>query len=442
MRMPSFHAVIIPLCVSLSALVAVGSQATDSSPLTGEWIFTTVLLGISSSDRLELKSSGSDISGTVRQDGESISITGSIRGQNIEFEFKIGNQEHRFVGTTKGNDLAGTFTWRGKTLSLDGTWSARRAATDKPPSPRTLEFVPTEFHRELSAQATPALRVWPGDSVQTTTVDAGGQDSKSNQRVAGGNPLTGPFYVEGAMPGDVLAVTIKRVRVNRDWAVSSNSLVERALTVNYAAKNKQPWDSVRWHLDADKQVATLENPPDRLKGFAVQLRPMLGCIGVAPGPGDAPISTHDSGYTGGNVDFNRITAGTTVYLRVHQPGALLYVGDGHAVQGDGELNGDALETSMDVEFSVAVLRDKYIGTPRAEDGDYLMAIGLAGSLDDALRIGTSELATWLQADYQLSPAEAAMVLGTSIEYDIAEVADRNVGVVAKIRKNSVSALPH
>jgi amidase len=237
-------------------------------------------------------------------------------------------------------------------------------------------------------------------------------------------------------------ISIKHVRVNRDWAVSSNSLVERALTAGFAAKNKQPWDSVRWHLDADKQVATLENPPDRLKGFAVQLHPMLGCVGVAPGPGDAPISTRDSGYIGGNIDFNRITEGTTVYLRVHQPGALLYLGDGHAVQGDGELNGDALETSMDVEFSIAVLRDKYIGTPRAENGDYLMAIGLAGSLDDAFRIGTSELATWLQTDYKLSPAEAAMVLGTSIEYNIAEVADRNVGVVAKIRKDRLSALPH
>jgi amidase len=191
--------------------------------LAGEWILTTIVLGNSSSDRLELRTSGSEISGTVRQDGESIPITGRVRGQNVEFEYKIGNQEHRFVGTSKGNDLAGTFTWRGKTLSLDGTWSAKRAASDKPARPRTLEFVPTEFYRELSAQATPALRVWPGDSIQTSTVDAGGQDSKSNQRVAGGNPLTGPFYVEGAMPGDVLAVAIKRVRINRDWAVSGNS---------------------------------------------------------------------------------------------------------------------------------------------------------------------------------------------------------------------------
>ena len=90
-------------------------------------------------------------SGTVRQDGEIIPITGGVRGQNVEFEYKIGNlRRRRFVGTREGDGLTGTFTWRGKNLSLDGTWSAHRTASDKPPSPRTLDFVPTEFHRELS----------------------------------------------------------------------------------------------------------------------------------------------------------------------------------------------------------------------------------------------------------------------------------------------------
>jgi acetamidase/formamidase len=121
---------------------------------------------------------------------------------------------------------------------------------------------------------------------------------------------------------------------------------------------------------------------------------------------------------------------------------LLYVGDAHALQGDGELNGDALETSMDIEFSTNVLRQKYIGTPRAEDKDYLMAIGLSGSLDDAFRRATSELAGWLQTDYHLSVGEAAVVLGTSIEYNISEVADRNAGVVAKIRKSALLPLQH
>jgi acetamidase/formamidase len=146
------------------------------------------------------------------------------------------------------------------------------------------------------------------------------------------------------------------------------------------------------------------------------------------------VSAQDSGGLGGNMDFNQIAEGTTLYLGVNQPGALLYVGDGHALQGDGELNGNALETSMDIEFSVDGLQKKEIGTPRAENADYLMAMGLSGSLDDAFSHATSELASWLQQDYKLSSSEVAAVLGSSIQYSISEVADRNVGVIAKIPK--------
>jgi amidase len=106
---------------------------------------------------------------------------------------------------------------------------------------------------------------------------------------------------------------------------------------------------------------------------------MLGCVGVAPGPGNAPVSTQDSGYLGGNMDFNGVMEGTTVYLGVHQPGALIYLGDAHALQGDGELNGNALETSMEIEFSSDVLREKNIATPRAKNSEYLMAIGLVAA---------------------------------------------------------------
>jgi amidase len=142
------------------------------------------------------------------------------------------------------------------------------------------------------------------------------------------------------------------------------------------------------------------------------------------------------------MDFNGVSEGATVFLQVNEPGALLYLGDAHARQGDGELNGNALETSMDIEFTVAVERDKSIDTPRVENDDYIMTMGLSGSLDNAFRIATSGLAKWLQADYKLTAGEAAMVLGTSIEYNISEVADRNVGVVAKIRKSVLSSLPH
>ena len=136
------------------------------------------------------------------------------------------------------------------------------------------------------------------------------------------------------------------------------------------------------------------------------------------------------------MDFNQIAEGATVYLPVFRAGALLYLGDAHALQGDGELNGDALETSMDIEFKVKVIKDAsiHIGAPRVEDAESIMAVGLTGSLDDAFKEATSELASWLEQSYKLNPQEIAQVLGTAVEYHIAEVADRNVGVSAKIKK--------
>src|SRR4029079_5269028 len=109
------------------------------------------------------------------------------------------------------------------------TWSAKRVATP-PSNPQVHEFAPKEFHRVFSDAIPPVLHIFPGDSVKTWTVDAGGMDSKGIARSAGGNPQTGPFYIEGAFPGDMLAVKLDRVRLNRDTAVSGNRIVPTALT--------------------------------------------------------------------------------------------------------------------------------------------------------------------------------------------------------------------
>ena len=137
--------------------------------------------------------------------------------------------------------------------------------------------------------------------------------------------------------------------------------------------------------------------------------------------------------------FNESREGATLYLPVAQPGALLYLCDGHALQGDGELNGNALETSLEVEFSVDVQREKSLSAPRIENADSLMAMGLGGSLDEAFREATSALAGWIEHDYQLTGPEAAILLGATIRYQISEVADRNVGVVAKVEKRFLRA---
>jgi len=434
----------------LASLVAAGGvaqvrptptplPAISTSP-ADEWQLTTTVQGIPLHQRMSLRFEKGKVSGWIFAGGKRVALSGTSDAKGLRFETKNGDEKSVYTGRVENDELAGSVVstdpedWG---ESPPSTWRAARLPSDKdrPAAPRTLDFEPVEFHRAFSASIPPVLRIWPGDVVRTKTVDAAGVDEKGKSRVLGGNPQTGPFYVEGAMPGDVIAVHLRKVRLNRSTAISDDGLVERAITSDYAGEHRDNvFKNVIWNLDLERGLASPAKPTERLKGLAVPVRPMLGCVGVAPGFGGAPIRTGDSGRIGGNMDFSEIREGATVYLGVAQPGALLYVGDGHALQGDGELNGNALETSLDVEFSVDVLREKRIAGPRVENAEFLMAMGLSGSLDDAFRQAGSALADWLQQDYKLTGKETAILLGAVIEYQISEVADRNVGVVAKARK--------
>ncbi len=423
--------------VTAAVVLAEPTPASAPADLSGEWVLTTMVFGEALSERLVLHAEKGTLTGTVSHGGNT-PVTGTIDGDRVRFEYKDSDgSTNLYDGRLQDGKLSGTVTFKDE--SWGGTppspWSARRAAVDKLPAPRTLDFEPTVFHRTFSATTPPALRIWPGDTVRTRTVDAAGVDEKAKSRVLGGNPQTGPFYVEGAMPGDVLAVHVKKLRLNRTTAISDDGLVDRAVTTDYASEHKDNnFNNVVWNLDLATGMARPAKPTDRLKDLAVPVRPMLGCVGVAPGFARPAAATGDSGRYGGNMDFNEIREGATVYLPVAQPGALLYVGDGHALQGDGELNGNALETSLDVEFSVDVLRDKRLSAPRVENADSLMAMGLAGSIDEAFREATSALASWLEQEYGLTGPEAATLLGATVEFRISEVADRNAGVVARVAK--------
>jgi acetamidase/formamidase len=318
-------------------------------------------------------------------------------------------------------------------------WKARRAKIGAAP-PKTHVFEPTTFHRVFSGAIPPALHINPGDTIRTTTVDAGGRDAKEVRRSMGGNPETGPFFVEGAMPGDTLAIKFHRIRLNRNSAGSGGRIVPSAVQAGYYrdAKFDDKFSS-EWKLDREAGVATLATPTDRLKNFSIKMQPMLGCVGVAP-PSNQSFRSGWLGSWGGNMDYNGLREGVTVYLPVYQEGALLFVGDGHALEGDGELNGDALETSMDVEFTVDLIRGKSTQGPRFENDEYLMASGIAGSLQEALQQATTELARWLERDYKLSPNESNIILGAAMRYDIAEVVDPQVHIVAKVSKAVLATL--
>ncbi len=432
----------IAASIGLAVFVFIGlailgpAQSTDS--ISGEWLITREVFGNTQFHKVTLKLENGKVTGAFASGKK---LEGTLQGSALHFIARDGFSTIECTGTVSGGTISGKFV---ETVTsdpkdvLDNPITATRMPAPRGGPPQRHEFKPTIFYREFSASPPPVLRIWPGDTVHTTTVDAGGADEQGIRRSLGGNPETGPFYIETAWPGDTLAVRFTRIRLNRDYAISDDAIVDRAVDSNMAVKLKDAGNDVRWHLDRERMVATSERPGDHLKRFTVPLRPMLGCVATAPGRGSVP--TGDSGGFGGNMDFNEIVEGATVYLPVNRPGALLFVGDGHAAQGDGELNGNALETSMEVEFTVALIHNKRFSAPRVESESQVMTVGLGGSLEDALRSAISGMSQWLEQDYGLTPSEIAQVLGTSVQLSISEVADRNAGVVAKLSKQRLAGL--
>jgi len=412
------------------------AQSTDA--ISGEWLISRVVFGNTVYQKFTLKLANGKVTGAFASGKK---IEGTLQGNVLHFIARDENSTIECTATLSGGTISGKFV---ETFPNDpkdvqeNTIAATRMPAPRNGPPQRHEFTPTTFYREFSASPQPVLHISPGDTVHTTTVDAGGADERGIRRSLGGNPQTGPFYIETAWPGDTLAVHFTRIRLNRDYAISDDAIVDRAVDSGMAVKLKDTGDEVRWHLDRERMVATSERPGDHLKSFTVPLRPMLGCVATAPGRGSVP--TGDSGGFGGNMDFNEIIEGVTVYLPVNHPGALLFVGDGHAAQGDGELNGNALETSMEVEFTVNLIRGKRFRTPRVESESHVMAVGLGGSLEDSLRAAISGMSQWLEQDYGLTPSEIAQVLGTSVQLNIGEVADRNAAVVAKLSKKGLATI--
>ena len=292
-------------------------------------------------------------------------------------------------------------------------------------------FTPTHYHSTIGSHE-PVLRIADGDTVVTTTLDSGGSDANRERVHRGGNPQTGPFYVEGAEPGDALAVRLDAITPNRRYGLTATLIAERILDPEFVRTLPAP-QLADWDVDVEAGTVTLVSPETSLAGLIVPMEPMLGCFGVAP-PGGQAISTATSWVHGGNMDYRGHAPGVTVYFPVAVPGALFHLGDGHAVQGDGEIVGTGVEISMDVQFTVSVIKDTNIVWPRTENDDEIMAIGNARPLDEALQAATTELLRWLAHDYGLDTRAASILLGQTIQYDIANVFDPAYTVVAKLNK--------
>lgn len=296
--------------------------------------------------------------------------------------------------------------------------------------------IPSRYYRTFSHTNAIFQRIQPGAVVSTRTLDSGGQNEKNEHVGEPSNPLTGPFYIEGAQPGDALVVRLRKVRLNRNWGYTSYRLglfsmtpesVEGIYPNHYKADliRKGRDNMVPWDIDLAKGTVRLREPVSSKMKLEFPARPMLGCIGVAA-PGDFAPTSAPSGNYGGNLDYNEIGEGSTVILPVFHPGGLLFLGDAHALMADGEPLGTGIETSMGVEFSVEVQKKAAVTGPRVETAEFLISIGaqpeFASSLDRALQMATSDMVAWLVQEYKVEPWAAHQLIGTVGKYDVVTVA--------------------
>jgi amidase len=292
-------------------------------------------------------------------------------------------------------------------------------------------FDPTTYHNVLGTRD-PVLRIADGDTVVTNSLDAGGRDAANEARARGPNPMTGPFFIEGAEPGDALLVSIDRMTPTRGTGWTFSTLAPNVVDPS-AVHTLPERRRVDWTIDREALTVRLMEPPKGVEGLVLPLAPMIGCFGVAPGLGQA-LSTATSAENGGNMDYRRFGPGSVAAFPVFVPGALFFLGDGHACQGDGEIVGTGIETTFEIEFSVRLRKNAKFGWPRGETNEDIITIGNARPLDQALQHATTEMLHWLAADFGLEATAASHLMGQVVRYDIGNVFDPAYTVACRIAK--------
>ena len=293
-------------------------------------------------------------------------------------------------------------------------------------------YTPGKLHNTIGSHA-PALVIASGDTVTAATADAHGFDHRGEKIAERPNPMTGPFFIEGAEPGDALLVAIRDIRMTRatGWTYDclSPNVVDPQAVQRFPERRK-----TEWVIDAAAGRARLAEPPPSLAKWSVAVEPMIGCFGVAPDLGQA-ISTATSGRHGGNMDYRGFRAGVEVMFPVSVPGALFFLGDVHAQQCDGEIVGTGIETAAEVTFTARVLKGVRLGWPRGLSETEIFTVGNARPLDQALQHATTEMLDWLMADYGLDEVAASHIMGQAVRYDVANVFNPAYSVACRIARD-------
>jgi amidase len=310
--------------------------------------------------------------------------------------------------------------------------------------PPVLRYVPK--HRDLKytfGGVAPTHHIAPGTRIITWTEDCyDGAVTRPDQLpskvapIGHDNPETGPFYVDGAEPGDTVAIRIVKLEPARDHGISSLFPGFGALNGTDRTAMLQPDLSERvWFYDVDrvKGVARTRSS-DGKQAWEVPLAPFLGCLGVSPPNGEARSTIVPDNF-GGNMDCPEVRAGNTVYLGVRVPGALVSFGDGHYAMGDGEIIGTAIEGAMNVELVVDLIKHRETPWPRIENAEWMMSLGAARPLEDAARIAFKDMVEWVMEKTGLDSLDAYQFVSQNASAPVTEMVDPLYTVLVKIPKS-------
>ncbi|HKM66567.1 MAG TPA: acetamidase/formamidase family protein [Candidatus Acidoferrum sp.] len=299
----------------------------------------------------------------------------------------------------------------------------------------TMENVKATF-----GPAEPVAHVKAGGVLEANSLDCFGnvlqKPGDPFSKIKIDNPLTGPFFIDGAEPGDTLVVHILDLQVDSNQGVGT-------LAPGFGAANSthytpmletQPLPERAWYypIDVEKKLITFQAGDSDFK-VQFPLKPFLGCIGVAPANGEARSSIVPAEF-GGNMDAPEVSPGNTLYLPVNVKGALFYFGDGHAAMGDGEVAGSAVEVPMRAKFRFELVKGKSTGWPRLENEREIMTTGIYRPVDDAVRIAVTEMIHWIHRDYGLSELDSYELFSKVGKLHLTEMVDPNYVVVASVEK--------
>jgi len=366
---------------------------------------------------------------------------------------------------TAGGDTLLVAVKQGRLDAAKAYLCATRGAAESAPAPATapaatpapatargsrpvLRYVPK--HEDLKytfGGVPPAAHVAPGTRIVSWTEDCydgavtkPGQLPTKVQLPGHDNPQTGPFFVDGAEPGDTLAIRIEKLEPARDHGISSSFPGFGAMNATDRTALLHPdLPETVWFYQVDRAKSVLRTrSTDGRHSWEVPLAPFLGCLGVSPANGEARSTVVPDSF-GGNMDCPEVRAGNTIYLGVRVPGALLSFGDGHFGMGDGEIIGTAVEGAMNVELTVDLIKGRETPWPRIENDDWMMSVGAGRPLEDAARVAFKDMIQWVRQKTGISEMDAYQFVSQAARAPVVQIVDPNYTVLVKVEKSRLPA---